>query len=95
MKLKVLNQYKSQKAQYRLGQVIEVDDPDGDFLMRDAPGCFEKHVEAPPMDKMVQGPPHAKDWNAISYPELQQELKRRGLSAVGSKTALIKRLRGA
>ena len=49
MKLTVISKYTSQKAQYEAGREIEVSPEEADFLMNDAPGCFEP-VETAPVD---------------------------------------------
>lgn len=67
MKLKVLSPYRSQHTEYLAGSVIEIDPVAGEFLMRDAPGCFEvfdknpiqpevetQEIETPPADKMIR-----------------------------------------
>lgn len=48
---------------YRKGDTIEVDDALGEFLLRDAPGTFEKAIAtpakagaSPPADKAVKEP---------------------------------------
>ena len=63
-KLKVVSEYRAGDVSYPLGEVITVEDDRADFLMRDAPGCFEvyaepvaKEIKAAPADKMVK---HAK-----------------------------------
>lgn len=62
MKLKVLLNYKSNVAQYVAGVVTaELDQKTTEFLLRDAPGCFEvfelepeaKELDQPPADKMI------------------------------------------
>jgi hypothetical protein len=62
MKLKVLLNYKSNVAQYVAGVVTaELDQKTAEFLLRDAPGCFEvfepepeaKELDQPPADKMI------------------------------------------
>lgn len=43
MKLKVVSkhEYRSREKVYKPGHVFEVSEEEGQFLMRDAPGCFE------------------------------------------------------
>lgn len=69
MKLKVISNYRSQHTEYLTGSVIDVDPVAGEFLMRDAPGCFRpvdsvveeleaeelgKELDSPPVDKMIR-----------------------------------------
>ena len=65
MKLTVISNYRNQHTEYLIGSVIDIDDTAGEFLMRDAPGCFEvvkpeveepveKEIGSPPVDKMIR-----------------------------------------
>lgn len=60
MKLKVKHDYHSNRASYRAGEVIEVDDKFGAWLQRDSVGCFEevkpkprRSLKKPPADKAI------------------------------------------
>ncbi len=62
VKLRVLSEYICRGEHYFAGAVIDVPESHAEFLMRDAPGCFERvtdatpqhtELEAPPVDKMV------------------------------------------
>lgn len=60
MKLRCKSDYRNEALELilRKGQVVEVADPLGEFLLRDAPGCFSvvavKQVKAPVKDKAVK-----------------------------------------
>jgi hypothetical protein len=60
MKLVVKGDYRNREVFYQKGQVIEVPEDAAEFLLRDAPGCFEtateKAVKAPEVNKMVDEP---------------------------------------
>ena len=45
MKLRALHSYRSRNLQYPAGRVFDVDDAEGEFLLRDAPGVFERVYE--------------------------------------------------
>jgi len=64
-KLKLLDQYVSNMGRFKKGDVIEVNDKMAQWLMNDAPLCFEefievKEIEEPPQDKAVKSPPRKK-----------------------------------
>ena len=66
VKLLVISEYISRGERYPEGKTLEVPEDRAAFLLRDAPGCFERvedapiHTEqsaafdAPPADKMVR-----------------------------------------
>ena len=62
VKLLVISEYISRGERYPEGKVLEVDETRAAFLLRDAPGCFERvedapihtEIEVPPADKMVR-----------------------------------------
>jgi hypothetical protein len=62
VKLLVISEYISRGERYPEGKVLEVDEARAAFLLRDAPGCFERvedapihtEIDAPPVDKMVR-----------------------------------------
>lgn len=64
MKLLLLDDYYSQRGGWAKGQEIEVDDRLGQWLLNDAPGCFEVIPyglpDAPPVDKMIKKPARKK-----------------------------------
>ena len=73
MKLLVLVDYTSRELQFKAGQVIEVSDVAGKFLLADAPECFaaqstlapavhtdKKALDNPPVDKMIRQPARKK-----------------------------------
>lgn len=68
MKLYVISDYQSNRAYYKAGQEIEVDDLLGHWLLADASGCFSleppkveaKEIEEPPKDKQVKRAPRKK-----------------------------------
>jgi len=63
VKLLVISEYISRGERYPEGKVLEVDEARAAFLLRDAPGCFERVEDIepiaaaytePPVDKMVR-----------------------------------------
>lgn len=64
VKLWVEKHYRSRDIDYPEGKTIEVPEDEAEFLLRDAPGCFEivtektaeKAVKAPEVNKMVEEP---------------------------------------
>jgi len=64
MKLKVISNYRNQHTQYVKDSVIEVDQAAGEFLLRDAPGCFKKVKDKPepiPVEPEVVDEPESKE----------------------------------
>jgi hypothetical protein len=55
VRLKVLAPYQSRQTMYVKDSIIEVTEPEAEFLFRDAPGCFEvavtPRVDEPPADE--------------------------------------------
>ncbi len=95
-KLKVLSEYRSREIHYLKGTVIEVDEVWAEFLMRDAPGCFEevgvgKAPRGPAVDKMID---EGDGLDKLGVRELRKRLKAAGLKQAGRKPSLISRLRG-
>jgi hypothetical protein len=41
VRLNVVAPYQSRQVVYQKGSIIEVTEPEAEFLFRDAPGCFE------------------------------------------------------
>ena len=68
--LLVVKRYESPAGKWSVGEVITVEDALYDYLMRDAPGCFEeeeddlpfkgKALDEPPEDKMMIKAPKKK-----------------------------------
>ncbi len=61
MRLRVVNDYSSQRGQYKAGQIIEVSDEFGAWLMRDSVSCFvladevrNVAFDAPPVDRAMK-----------------------------------------
>ncbi len=61
MRLRVIHDYNSQRGQYKTGQIIEVSDDLGAWLMRDSVDCFVladepqvKAFDAPPVDRAMK-----------------------------------------
>ncbi len=94
-KLKVLSEYISRATHYPKGTVIEVDEVQAEFLMRDAPGCFEevgkKAPRGPGADKMLDD---GDGLQKLGVRELRKRLKAAGKVQAGRKPELLKRLRG-
>ena len=87
-KLLVTALYKSNFGSFEPGQVIEVSQGEMEWLMNDAPDCFEERgMDAPPVDKMIGEPLEKK-----SVPELKKMLREKGLPVSGKKEDLIARL---
>jgi len=60
MKLYVDKKYRNREVEYTAGKTIEVPEDEAEFLLKDAPGCFEvveekaeKAVKAPEVNKMI------------------------------------------
>ncbi len=63
MRLRVVHDYNSQRGQYKAGQIIEVSDEFGTWLMRDSVSCFvladevqNVAFDAPPVDRVMKRP---------------------------------------
>lgn len=58
IRLKVKQEYRAGALYYAAGSIIDVPAEAGNWLMRDAPGCFELYIEKgldrPPADKMLR-----------------------------------------
>lgn len=48
MRLRVLGRYRAGDVAYEAGQVVDVKDGEGAFLLRDSPGSFEVEEDHPP-----------------------------------------------
>ena len=96
MKLLLKSFYINRNVHYLEGMIIEVSEEEGEFLMRDAPGCFEvvgaeKALRGPLADKMVD---EDDGLSKLGVRELRARLKDAGLKQAGRKPELLKRLRG-
>ena len=58
--MRVVEEYRAGALYYAAGSIIDVPAESGEWLMRDAPGCFELHIEKgldrAPADKMMRQP---------------------------------------
>ena len=97
IRLQVLSSYANQTVSYSAGEVIEVDENLGEFLLKDSKESFrlldavmsEKSLDAPPAHKAILTAPAYKKMTA---PQLRKELALRGLPQTGKKAELVKRL---
>lgn len=60
IKLKVVEDYVNKDLRYGAGSVIDVPEVLGLWLMRDAPGCFERIAPAVPSEKAITAAPADK-----------------------------------
>ena len=56
VRLKVLSNYRRQQVAYVVGTIIEVREDEAEFLLRDAPGCFEVVPAGPRVDLPAEEP---------------------------------------
>ncbi len=59
MRLICISPYRTQTLNYKVGVVIDVKDEEGEFLLRDSPGSFQR-----PQDKVRQDAPDEPDTEA-------------------------------
>jgi hypothetical protein len=79
MKLRALHDYHSRLAHYPAGRVFEIDDAEGEWLMRDAPDAFERVYE--PDAKLV----------SLLGRSTAETLAENGVSSVSALKALVAR----
>lgn len=68
MRLRVVQNYNSNTASYQAGQVIDVPDALGEWLMRDSTGSFEPVEDAP----VVEEPRRLRVANRAAKPRVEK-----------------------
>jgi hypothetical protein len=59
IRLQVVSTYRARQVAYQKGTIIEVTEDEAEFLLRDAPGCFEIAPDIPRADEPPADEPPA------------------------------------